>query len=119
MRRIAQKLTALAQRMMRPWIKKGRWRAIAIDEVPDSFQHQCLYLIGEGAPWAAACLCPCGCGEVINLSLLEEDSPSWKLSFDRDGLPTLSPSIWRTKGCRSHFFLRRGRVVWCGHIRNS
>jgi hypothetical protein len=25
--------------------------------------------------------------------------------------PTLSPSVWRTEGCRSHFILRRGQLI--------
>jgi hypothetical protein len=36
-----------------------------------------------------------------------------KLQLARGYLKTLSPSVWRTTGCRSHFIFRRGRVVWC------
>ncbi|MDM9644782.1 DUF6527 family protein [Rhizobium sp. S163] len=27
--------------------------------------------------------------------------------------PTLHPSVWRNSGCRSHFWVRRGRIAWC------
>lgn len=113
MRSFARKVAAAARRVLLPWIKKDRWHTIAVDELPGILKHKLLYLIGNGMPWSVAILCPCGCGEVIHLSLLDSDSPNWKLSIDSDGLPTLVPSVWRTKGCHSHFFLRHGIVVWC------
>jgi len=73
-----------------------------------------LYVIGNGSfPWAVAMLCPCGCGSVIQLSLLEADSPRWRLFIDHKGVPTLAPSVHRTRGCKSHFFLRAGQIDWC------
>jgi hypothetical protein len=112
-RKIINKARAAVRKALRPWIYRDRLRGIAIDELPDSLEKQRLYLIGANSPWSAALLCPCGCGEVIQLSLLADDSPSWTVSLDADGLPTLSPSVWRTKGCRSHFFLRHGMIAWC------
>jgi len=32
---------------------------------------------------------------------------------NRDGTITLKPSVWRTKGCRSHFLVRNSRIDWC------
>jgi Family of unknown function (DUF6527) len=69
--------------------------------------------VGEGAPWLAALACPCGCGEVIHLSLLKRDSPRWSFHEEDDGTITLSPSVWRSRGCKSHFFLRRSTITWC------
>jgi len=63
--------------------------------------------------WAAAMLCPCGCGDKIHLNLLEDDSPCWSLRQERDGAVSLRPSVWRTKGCRSHFFIHNSRIDWC------
>ena len=84
-----------------------------VDELPDALVPQRLYLIGEQPqPWSAALLCPCGCGTTIQLSLLKADRPSWRVRRHFNGSVTLRPSIWRTRGCRSHFFLRRGRIVW-------
>jgi hypothetical protein len=112
-KKIIQKAHTAIRKALRPWIYRDRLHSVATDELPDSLAKHRLYLIGNGVPWAGALLCPCGCGEVIQLSLLPDDSPSWTVSFDRDGFPTLSPSVWRTKGCRSHFFLRHGRIAWC------
>jgi len=97
---------------------RDRHRHVAVDELPDAPQEGQLYLIGGTTPWAAAMVCPCGCGTVIQLSLLTNESPSWSVTFDRAGLPTLSPSVWRTQGCRSHFFLRCGSIVWCHEKRS-
>ena len=113
LKKLIQKARSAVRKALQPWLYTDRLRSVAVDELPDSVAQRRLYLIGNGVPRSAALLCPCGCGEVIQLSLLPDDSPSWTVSFDRDGLPTLSPSVWRTKGCRSHFFLRHGRIVWC------
>ncbi|MGC9948815.1 MAG: DUF6527 family protein [Bryobacteraceae bacterium] len=72
-----------------------------------------MYVLGGTHPWSAVLLCPCGCDDRIHLSLLRDDSPRWSLRVDNGKLPSLSPSVWRTKGCRSHFFLRQGRIDWC------
>lgn len=93
------------------WRYRDRHRRVDVDELPEALQNHRLYLIGETTPWAAAMLCPCGCGSVIQLSLLPNESPSWSVDFDRVGLPTLSPSVWRTQGCHSHFFLRHGSIM--------
>lgn len=113
MKKLIQIAWDAVRRALHPWIYRDRVRRVAVDELPDSLQSRRMYLIGDAAPWSAAFLCPCGCGEVIHLSLLTDDSPRWSVSFNRDGLPTLSPSVWRTNGCRSHFFLQNGSIVWC------
>jgi hypothetical protein len=119
MKKFTRRVVSVARRLLRPWITKNYWRIVRVDELPDVLKQRSLYLIGDGAPWSAALLCPCGCRDVIQLSLLHGDSPRWRLSLDGDELPTLVPSIRRTQGCRSHFFLRHGRVVWSDHVTNS
>ncbi|WP_420496783.1 DUF6527 family protein [Szabonella alba] len=57
--------------------------------------------------------CPCGCGDIIELLVIAEAKPRWDVGADRERRPTLSPSVWRKTGCRSHFWVRRGRVQWC------
>jgi hypothetical protein len=112
LKKFIQKARDAVRKALQPWLHRDRLRSVAVDEIPDSLAQRHLYLIGSRVPWSAALLCPCGCGEMIQLILLPDDSPSWTLSFDHNGLPTLSPSVWRTKGCRSHFFLRAGMIIW-------
>lgn len=90
----------------------------AVDDLPDDLLPRTLYLAGEGGHrWCAALVCPCGCGEVIQLNLLRAVRPRWEVVEHRDGTVSLEPSVWRQKGCRSHFFLRRGQVEWCRSAR--
>lgn len=67
---------------------------------------------GGFTKWACF-LCPCGCGERISLSLMREQRPSWRFTSDWLGRPSVSPSVWQTAGCYSHFWIRRGIVDWC------
>ncbi|WP_367181999.1 DUF6527 family protein [Halothiobacillus sp.] len=57
--------------------------------------------------------CPCGCGDVITITLQTVHQPHWHLTLTQFGRPTLSPSVWRDIGCKSHFVLSDGRVYWC------
>jgi hypothetical protein len=84
-----------------------------VDNVPKKFKANVLYAVGRTDPWRVAMLCPCGCKCTIHLSLLKDDRPKWHLAISDAGLPTLQPSILRIAGCKSHFFLIKGEVIWC------
>lgn len=71
----------------------------------------CIYLKGKSR-WILF-RCPCGCQDVITLSVQDCHKPHWSLYADTDGGPTIYPSVWRDKGCLSHFWIRGGRVFWC------
>lgn len=90
------------------------YKVVEVEELPSKLHAYRLYMVGPAvSPWFAALTCPCGCAEVIQLSLLPEERPSWSLTIDEQRRPSLHPSVWRTAGCRSHFFLCRGTVRWC------
>jgi hypothetical protein len=73
-----------------------------------------VYIIGvQGNEWLAEMVCPCGCGETLFLNLLQDELPNWQWRVNADGAVTLSPSVWRKVGCKSHFFLREGMIEWC------
>ncbi|WP_354665980.1 DUF6527 family protein [Stutzerimonas kunmingensis] len=89
-------------------------RQIEGDTLPKSFpKNQLIYLIDDGEGWSAGLHCPCGCGDILEVPLLHDASPKWRLNIDSKGRPTLHPSIWRREKCRSHFWIRGGRVYWC------
>ena len=89
-------------------------RTVKVEELPDQLNPKSVYVVGEGAYlWFVAMLCPCGCGATLHMSLMPEGSPKWHLREHDDGTITLHPSVWRTKDCRSHFFLRQGLIQWC------
>ena len=56
--------------------------------------------------------CPCGCGEIINLSLMRGHRPSWTLKVSLKFRPSLYPSVWKKEGCGSHFWVKDGMVIW-------
>ena len=89
-----------------------------VEELPMALAKHVLYIVGEGPyQWFVAMLCPCGCGETIKLNVRDDAHPYWRI-IEREGKVSLEPSIWRQKGCRSHFYLRRNKIQWCG-IRRS
>ncbi|WP_354678502.1 DUF6527 family protein [Cupriavidus plantarum] len=87
---------------------------IVVEDLPDQFKPRTLYVVGENEPyWLAAFVCPCGCGETIQLPMITGQRPRWTLDSKGTRLPSLSPSVDRTVGCRSHFWIRAGKIWWC------
>lgn len=73
-----------------------------------------FYVVGrDGNPRWVMFQCPCKCGEVITLSLQKIHRPHWALDCSTKNMPTLHPSVWRNAGCRSHFWIRDGKILWC------
>lgn len=95
-------------------LKQAPFKYQPVDDLPDSLDPAKVYVAGEGEnAWAAAMICPCGCGDKIELNLLKAVRPCWSAQTHQDGSVTLTPSVWRQKGCRSHFILSRGLILWC------
>ena len=101
------------------WVKRLFRRGPAplttlrVEEPPEILRPRTVYLLGEGEHiWSVAMLCPCGCGEQIQLSTVD-GRPRWSVEIECDGSVTLRPSVWRRVGCKSHFFLSSGLVQWC------
>lgn len=109
-----QKLKHLWQLIWR-WLRPPKpFKTIRVEELPDFLDKQNLYLVGEGNYiWFITMLCPCKCGEVIQLSLMANNHSRWQLTEHFDGTVSLYPSIWRTVGCRSHFFIHKSLITWC------
>lgn len=98
-------------------ITKPEMAAVYVIDNPDreTLAPGTLYVVGDKRfqKWAVL-RCPCGCGDAIMLSLSKTRRPSWSVEVDWLGRPTLDPSIRQTSGCYSHFWLRRGKLDWCG-----
>ena len=73
-----------------------------------------LHIVGgkDYAKWAYL-RCPCSCGARIMLSLSRNSRPSWSVTVDWLGRPTIFPSVRQLDGCYSHFWLKRGVVELC------
>jgi len=111
--RKAAQASAKKLRQKLPHKKQKPYRFSRVEEMPETLKPLTVYLCGEGQYlWAAAMICPCGCKEVINLNLLQKVRPRWSVKEHKDGTITLTPSVWRQNGCRSHFIVRQGRIEW-------
>ena len=96
------------------WAPRRSVKIIEGDMLPERLPLRNLVLAREdGEDWCIGMRCPCGCGERLELMLLKEVRPRWDARFDASGHVTLHPSVWLKQGCRSHFWLRDGRVIWC------
>ena len=89
-------------------------RIIEGDTLPAKLPFRSLVLAREdGEDWCVGLRCPCGCGQRLEMMLLKNVKPRWDVTFDSRGRVTLHPSVWLRTGCRSHFWIRAGKVVWC------
>lgn len=83
------------------------------EALPSKLPWRNLVLLRDTADdWSVGMRCPCGCGQAIELALIPEAKPRWKLHAEPGSPPSLTPSVWLREGCRSHFFVRGGRVEW-------
>lgn len=101
---------------LRGWFRRrpAPIKILRVDELPEELDSKILYVVGEAEYlWFVAMVCPCGCGETLHMNLLLDERPHWNLIEHLDGTASLLPSVWRVKGCRSHFWLKRGIVEWC------
>ena len=102
----------------RIWDRHGPARRLVVidgDTLPKSLPRRDLVLArDDGDDWSVGMRCPCGCGATIELMVLPEAMPRWDIRTDEAGRPTLHPSVWKQSGCRSHFWIRNGRIHWCG-----
>jgi hypothetical protein len=91
-----------------PWFYRRKFRIVRSEELPDKLKKHKLYAIGEDVPWLAALQCPCGCGEIVQLSLLENDRPRWRLRKEKDGTAPSHPQFGKAKGANPTFFSETG-----------
>ncbi|MGV8917285.1 MAG: DUF6527 family protein [Pseudomonas sp.] len=82
-----------------------------VEHFPERLKPGELYLAMEFA--TAAHLCACGCGNKVITPFSPTD---WQMSFDGETV-SLKPSIgnWTFK-CRSHYWVRSGRIEWAGNM---
>jgi len=80
-----------------------------LESIPEHLQERVLYISTTYA--TVVHLCACGCRREVVTPLSPTD---WELTFHGDTV-SLSPSVgnWNLS-CRSHYWIRRGRVRWAG-----
>lgn len=89
-------------------MKQDIYKTKFVGKMPDELQEGVLYI----APHFNCALhkCMCGCRETVCTPL---DENQWKWIFDGYNA-SLSPSIGNfQQSCKSHYFMRKGKVIWC------
>jgi len=106
------------------WLRFYRWLVppygteVVEEALPKILKRRTLYIVQEdGFQEQAAMMCPCGCTAVLHINLLTDERPCWRVTQHSDATASLHPSVWRQRGCRAHFWFRRGRVEWCKSAR--
>lgn len=103
-----------AYQRVHDWLVPPYSTIIVQDALPKTLKRKVLYIVQEdGFEEQAAIVCPCGCKSTLQMNLLTDERPCWRVARHDDGTASLHPSVWRKKDCKSHFWFRRGRVVWC------
>lgn len=94
--------------------RKKKYHCMFVEETPNKFQAYVVYVVtNQSYPWEIVMICPCGCNKVLFLNLLKEVHPHWTFEVDKTDLISIRPSVHRTVGCRSHFYLTKGEILWC------
>lgn len=103
------------------WIRKQyhfatspKFRFEMVADLPVQIPEWKIFIMADGIYLdSLAFKCPCGCNTTIFLNLLSDAKPRWKYRITKKGNISISPSVWRKVGCKSHFFIREGRIDWC------
>jgi hypothetical protein len=111
MRSLPLRLIELVFRL--PFLSRPAFLADSASERPSREQlHSGMVLVEmrDGYSKWAHLQCP-KCGDHIQLPLAGNDR--WSIKVDLLRRPTLAPSIWEQTTCGAHFFVTKGKLVWC------
>lgn len=84
---------------------RGDAEALLVKPGDTAFVHR-------GLLRSAIMACPDGCGETLVINLDPRAAKAWRLDQRGEG-PTFFPSVWKANGCKSHFIVWRGYILWC------
>jgi hypothetical protein len=102
------------RRLVSRFSRKRRLVVVAGDSLPDILPRRDLVLArDDGEDWCVGLYCPCGCGDKLEMIVLEGVKPRWDVLVDGKGHVSLRPSVWRQNGCKSHFWVIGGKILWC------
>lgn len=90
-----------------------RIQLVSNNPKPENIQKGIVYVVGgkEYIKWAYI-KCPDGCGDIIMLNLSRKNSAIWKVKQDKIGRVSIKPSIHKLDGCKSHFWIKKGNILW-------
>lgn len=84
------------------------------DSLPNKMPMRSIVVTMEDEEvWCAGFKCPCGCCRIIELPIIQEAKPRWDLKINSKNQISLHPSVFLKNGCKSHFWVKNGKVIWC------
>ena len=84
------------------------------DSLPDKMPIRSIVVaIEDDEIWCVGLKCPCGCGYTIELPIIKEAKPRWDININSQNQISLFPSVFLKKGCKSHFWIKNGKITWC------
>jgi len=100
------------------WFKNlfgiGNYKLLFVQELPQNLNKMTVYVEGNiktHEKYYANFICPCGCGDILTLNLIDDVSPVWRIMEDHRKF-SIHPSIWRKGICKSHFWIKQNKVRW-------
>ena len=96
-----------------PFIRRPDFLATTVSEGPSSADLEPgLVLIEERDGYLKWVHFSCPkCRDHIQLPLAGGER--WSIKLDALRRPTFAPSVWEQATCGAHFFIRKGRLLWC------
>lgn len=105
--------------ILNDWFQ-GEFEFLFVEDLPEKVIEKTIYTVGNKQHlWLLAFKCPCGCKALIQLNLLKDTYPCWDFYITKQKKITISPSIRRTKGCFSHFYIYKSKIVWVPSNQNT
>lgn len=91
---------------------KNKYKYRNVDEIPYKMRSNIIYIVQEGTQAETlSFMCPCGCKQPVYLNLIRDTVPCWTYKIERRKV-SIFPSIVRKNGCKSHYCITKGEVIW-------
>lgn len=97
-------------------IEKPDYTYMLVTQHPtdEEIENNVIYVVGgKGYQKWAYFRCPTDRSEIIQLSLMRNYRPCWRVQPDWLHRPTIHPSVRQTDGSFAHFWIKRGKVSIC------
>jgi len=89
-------------------------RIVSDHPSPETLEAGWIYVVGgPGYQKWAYFRCPADKNEIIQLCLMPNHRPRWKIAIDILERPTIYPSVRQLDGSYAHFWIKQGRIEWC------
>jgi len=82
-----------------------------VDPAEELHRRKLVIIGSRGNPKWLRFACPCRCGEIIALNLMQSFTPRWRVEIHPNKTVSVVPSV-DVVSCQSHFWIRENRIHW-------